>query len=48
MSKNNLNQSKKPKQGWEEKFKEAGRNGAVPLLIDDVFEDELFDGEVFE
>ena len=48
MSKNNLNQTKKPRQGWEEKFKKAAKNGDDQLLIDDVFEDELFDGEIFE
>lgn len=32
-----------PRQGWEEHFKEMAENGDDQLLIDDVFEDEIFE-----
>lgn len=34
---------KKVREGWEEAFKEMRSNGDDHLLIDDVFEDEIFD-----
>ena len=33
----------KPRQGWEQAFKEMHENGDDRLLIDDVFEDETWD-----
>lgn len=33
----------KPRQGWEQAFKEMHANGDDQLLIDDVFEDESWD-----
>ena len=33
-----------PRKGWEESFKEMHENGDDQLLIDDVFEDENFEG----
>lgn len=33
----------KPREGWEEKFKEMAENKEDVLLIDDVFEDENFE-----
>lgn len=32
-----------PGQGWAEQFKEMADHGDDQLLIDDVFEDEIFD-----
>lgn len=32
-----------PRQGWAERFKEMAKNGDDQLLIDDVFEDEIFE-----
>mgnify|MGYP006216700127 FL=1 len=34
---------KKAREGWEEAFKQMHANGDDRLLIDDVFEDEIFD-----
>lgn len=33
-----------PRKGWEESFKQMHENGDDQLLIDDVFEDENFEG----
>ena len=33
----------RPRENWEEKFKEMNANNDDQLLIDDVFEDEHFD-----
>lgn len=33
----------KPREGWEEKFKEMAENNDDALLMDDVFEDENFE-----
>jgi antitoxin MazE len=33
----------KPREGWDEAFKEMNANGDDKLLIDDVFEDENFE-----
>lgn len=33
----------KPREGWEEKFREMAENKEDVLLIDDVFEDENFE-----
>ena len=32
-----------PRQGWAEQFKEMAKNEDDQLLIDDVFEDEIFE-----
>lgn len=32
-----------PREGWAEQFKEMAKNGDDQLLIDDVFEDEIFE-----
>lgn len=32
-----------PRKGWEKAFKKMHENGDDQLLIDDVFEDEMFD-----
>ena len=32
-----------PRQGWAEQFKEMADHGDDQLLIDDVFEDEIFE-----
>ena len=32
-----------PRKGWEESFKEMNANGDDMLMIDDVFDDELFE-----
>lgn len=32
-----------PRQGWAEQFKEMAKNEDDQLLIDDVFEDEVFE-----
>ena len=34
---------KKVREGWEEAFKQMHANGDDHLIIDDVFEDEIFD-----
>ena len=34
---------KKVREGWEEAFKQMQANGDDHLIIDDVFEDEIFD-----
>ena len=33
----------KPREGWEDAFKEMNANGADHLLMDDIFEDESLD-----
>ncbi|EOZ95799.1 transcriptional regulator/antitoxin, MazE [Indibacter alkaliphilus LW1] len=38
-----LKPKSKPRQGWEEAFKEMHKNGDDVLLIDDVFDDEDFE-----
>lgn len=32
-----------PRQGWAEQFKEMAKNGDDQLIIDDIFEDEIFE-----
>ncbi len=36
----------KPRQDWEEAFRQMHENGDDQLLIDDMFEDEQWDDEV--
>lgn len=32
-----------PRKGWEKSFKQMNKNGDDTLLIDDVFEDDIFE-----
>ncbi|MEP7266635.1 MAG: AbrB/MazE/SpoVT family DNA-binding domain-containing protein [Saprospiraceae bacterium] len=38
-----LKAKRKPREGWEQAFKQMHENGDDRLLIDDVFEDEIFE-----
>ncbi len=43
-SDNKANPPDNPRQDWAEKFAEMHRNGDDKLVIEDVFEDESFEG----